>query len=746
MSMVNNTAKTYTGTATSRVDGRAKVTGAAKYAGDFNEGGLAYGAVVESTIARGRIARIDTSQALRVPGVIDVITHENRPRVADTDQAWKDDVAPEEGSPFRPLYDDMIKFNQQPIALVVAEEWEIARYAASLVRVDYEKQPFVTDVYRKRDDAIVVEKPDKLRGDAAKAFAAAEVRHQADYFIPTEHHNPMELFATTAMWDGGGPLTVYDKTQGVQNVQQYLCGVFEKKPEEIRVISPYVGGAFGAGLRPQYQVVLAVMAALKLQRSVRLVLTRQQMYGLGYRPATIERLALGARRDGTLDAITHEAVGVTSQFEEFSRNDTGWSALLYTSPNARYEHRVAPLDVPTSCDMRAPGAATGVYALESAMDELAVALKMDPVELRMRCYSDRDQNEDLPYTSKCLRECYREGAAAFGWDKRNAEPRSMRDGRNLVGWGMASGVWEALQMPAAVRIVMTANGHAEVSCAASDIGTGTYTIMAQVAADSLGLPIENITIHLADSTLPRAPVEGGSWMAASACHAVVATASEVRKELLRLAKLMKASPLADTVEEDVTLSDGKLVSRTQAERGVSISDIMRHGAMERIEKEKTNEFAEDKAHARNTHSAVFAEVKIDEELGVIRVTRVVSAVAAGRVLNLKTGRSQVMGAVVGGIGMALHEETVYDHGFGRIVNHNIAEYHVPVNADIHDIQVIFVDEPDALVNPLGIKGIGEIGIVGVAAAVANAVYHATGVRVRDLPITLDKVLARRPAT
>ena len=742
MSMLNNTAKTYTGTATSRVDGRAKVTGAAKYAGDFNAGGLAYGAVVEATIAKGQITRIDASEALRVPGVIDVITHANRPRVADTDEAWRDDVAPEEGSPFRPLYDDVVKFNQQPIALVVAEEWEIARYAASLVRVDYDKQPFLTDVYRKRDDAIVVEKPDKVRGDAAKALAAAEVRHEADYFIPTEHHNPMELFATTAMWEADGPLTVYDKTQGVQNVQEYLCGVFEKKPDEIRVISPYVGGAFGSGLRPQYQVVLAVMGALKLQRSVRLVLTRQQMYGLGYRPATIERLALGARRDGTLDAITHEAIGVTSQFEEFSRNDTGWSALLYASPNARYEHRVAPLDVPTSCDMRAPGAATGVYALESAMDELAVALKMDPVELRLRCYSEHDQNEDLPYTSKRLRECYREGAAAFGWDKRKAEPRTMRDGKTLVGWGMASGVWEALQMPVAVRIVMTANGHADVSCAASDIGTGTYTIMAQVAADSLGLPIENVTIHLADSTLPRAPVEGGSWMAASACHAVIATAGEVRKELLQLAKLMKGSPLADAVEEDVTLADGKLVSRTKAEHGTSISDIMRHGAMERIEKEKTNEFAQDNAHARNTHSAVFAEVKVDEQLGVIRVTRVVSAVAAGRVINLKTGRSQVMGAVVGGIGMALHEETVYDHGLGRIMNANIAEYHVPVNADIHDIEVIFVDEPDTLINPLGMKGLGEIGIVGVAAAIANAVYHATGVRVRDLPITLDKVLHR----
>ncbi len=729
----------YIGTATPRVDGRAKVTGEAKYAGEFNISGLAYGSVIESTIPKGRIARIDTSEALRVEGVLDVLTHENRPRMAGADDAWKDDVAPEEGSPFRPLYDDKIRFSGQPIALVLAEEWEIARYAASLVRIECEKQPFVTDLYNQRDQAFVVKKPDKPRGNVKRAYAAADVRHEAEYFIPTENHNPMELFASTVTWDGGGMLTVYDKTQGVQNVQRYLCNVFKKKADDLRVISPFVGGAFGSGLRPQYQVVLAVLGALALKRSVRLVLTRQQMYGLGYRPATIERLALGAKADGTLDAITHEAIAVTSQFEDFSRNDTGWSALLYRSANANYLHRLARLDVPTSSDMRAPGAATGVYALESAMDELAVALNLDPVELRLRCYSDRDQNEDVPYTSKQLRECYRQGADAFGWDKRKPEPRSMRDGSELVGWGMATGVWEALQMPVAARIVLTANGHAEVSCAASDIGTGTYTIMAQVAADTLGLPRENITVKLGDSTLPQAPVEGGSWMAASASHAVATTAKEIRKELLALAKAMKNSPLAGAKLEDVVLADGKVVSKHDEGHAVSIADAMRHAAVDRIEKQKTNSFPDDTSHARNTHSAVFVEVKVDEQLGVIRVTRVVSAIAAGRILNTQTAHSQVMGSVVGGIGMALHEETLYDHRFGRIMNANIAEYHVPVNADVQDIKVIFVDEPDEVINPLGIKGLGEIGIVGVAAAIANAIYHATGKRVRDLPITLDKL-------
>src|ERR1700730_11080774 len=702
----------YIGTPASRVDGHAKVTGAAKYAGEFNVPGLAYGAVVASTIAKGRIARIDTSEALRVAGVLDVLTHENRPRMATTSATYKDDVGPEKGSPFRPLYDDKILFSGQPIALVLAEEWEIARFAASLVRVEYKKQAHGTDLFARRDRAVVVETPEKPRGKADRAHAAAAVRHEAEYYIPIEHHNPMELYASTVMWDGDGKLTVYDKTQGVQNVQRYLCGVFKMKPDDVRVVSPFVGGAFGSGLRPQYQVVLAVLGARALERSVRLVLTRQQMYGLGYRPATIERLAIGAKADGTLDAIGHEAIAATSQYEDFSRNDTGWSGQLYKSAAAKYQHKLARLDLATPSDLRAPGATTGVFALECAMDELAVALKLDPLELRLRCYSDRDQHQDVPYTSKNLRECYRQGADAFGWSKRNAEPRSMRDGSELVGWGMATGIWEALQMETAARIVLTANGHAEVVSAFSDIGTGTYTIVAQVAADMLGLPLDNVSVRLGDLTLPQAPVEGGSWTAASVSHAIVRTAEDVRKELLRLAKKMPNSPLAGAKLKDTALIDGGIVDK-ETRRAVSIADAMRHGAVDRIERESTASLKESSSHARNTHSAIFAEVKVDEEIGVIRVTRVVSAVAAGRILNTKTAHSQIMGAVVWGIGMALHEETLVDHEFGRIMNANIAEYHVPVNADVHDIEVIFVDEPDDIVNPLGIKGLGEIGIVGV---------------------------------
>jgi xanthine dehydrogenase YagR molybdenum-binding subunit len=730
----------YIGTATSRIDGRAKVTGTAKYAAEIAAPGLVYGFVVTSTIAKGRIARIDASDALRAAGVLDVLTHENRPSMARDAAAYKDETAPEEGEPFRPLYDDRIHFSRQPVALVVAEDWETARFAAALVRVEYRQEAHATDLKAEQGRAVTIEKPEKPRGDAAKAFAAAPMRHAAEYVTPIEHHNPMELFGATAVWNDDGTLTVHDKTQGVQNVQRYLAAVFEMKPEQVRVLSPFTGGAFGSGLRPQYEAVLAGLAARKLERSVRLVLTRQQMYALGYRPATIERLELGAKPDGTLEAVTHEAIAMTSQFEEFSRNDTAWSGLLYTSPHALYLHKLARVDLPTPCDMRAPGAATGVYALECAMDELAVALKLDPLALRFKCYSERDQNADLPYTSKALRECYRQGAEAFGWATRKPEPRAMREGGELVGWGMASGVWEALQMPFGARIVLGANGHAEVACATSDIGTGTYTIMAQVAADMLGLPLDNVTVKLGDSSLPHAMVEGGSWTAASVSHAIARTSDDIRQELLRLAKSVPDSPLAEARLEQVALRDGRIVSTEDPRRGVSIADAMRQGKLDRIERETTMEFAEDAAHARNTHSAVFAEVKVDEQLGVIRVTRIVSAVAAGRILNRKTAASQIIGGVVWGIGMALHEETLIDHAFGRVMNADVAEYHMPVNADVHDIRVIFVDEPDALVNPLGIKGVGEIGIVGTAAAIANAIYHATGKRVRDLPITLDKLM------
>jgi xanthine dehydrogenase YagR molybdenum-binding subunit len=736
------TATSYLGKPTSRIDGHAKVTGLAKYAAEYNVPGLAHGFVVSSAIAKGRIKRIHTADALSVDGVLDVFTHEHRPKLASSHEKYTDEVAPS-GSPFRPLYDDKVLFSGQPVALVVAEEFEIARFAASLIRVEYERKPNVTDfdaqrkrgAISKRDPAQSV-----ARGNPAPAFEQAAVRIKAEYRMPVEHHNPMEPFAATAVWENDDRITVFDKTQGPQNCRNYVAGVFGMPRDKVRVLSPYVGGGFGSGLRPQYELLLAVLAARALKRSVRVTLTRQQMFTLGYRAANVHELVLAANSDGNLASFRHEAVSMTSQFEDFQRDLVNWSSLLYRCANADLGQRLVKLDQNTPCDMRAPGGAEGAYAIECAMDELAYAANIDPLELRLINYSDKNQIEDRRYSSKQLRECYRQGAEKFGWSNRSPQPRSMRDGNELVGSGMATGIWEAMQMPASAKAVLTANGSLEIASATADIGPGTYTWMTQLAAEMLGVPIENVTAKLGDSALPNAPVEGGSFTVSSVGSAIHAACRAVQKELLGLAQKMARSPLAGAKLDDVVFAEGKIRHKHEESREVSVADAMRAGKADRIEKEASAEPNERSKYSHSTHSAVFAEVKVDDQLGVIRVTRVVSAVAAGRILNPKLASSQILGAVVGGIGMALHEETVTDHRFGRFMSHNLADYHVPVNADVHAIDVIFVEEKDDEINPLGVKGVGEIGIVGVAAAVANAVYHATGKRVRDLPITLDKLM------
>ena len=737
----------YIGQPLSRVDGRAKVTGQAKYAAEYNVPGLAYGVVVSSVIAKGRITKIDASKALRFGGVLQVFTHENAPHTASDDQSYKDEVAPP-GSPFRPLRDDRIMFSGQPVALVVAETFELARYAASLVRVDYKSEPHETDLTAKRGQAYepklreYIDPPIQPRGDAGKAFARAAVQLEAEYAGPAEHHNPMELFATTVVWEGGGKLTVYDKTQGPQNNQKYICKVFELSDDDVRLLSPFVGGGFGSGLRPQYQLFLTVMAARGLQRSVRVSLTRQQMFTFTHRPQTLQRIALGAAADGKLEALMHEALAETSRFEEYSEQVVNWSGELYHCKNVKLGYKVAQLDLYSPSDMRAPGAAWGLFALESAMDELAWKLRMDPLELRLKNYAEKDLNTGKKFSSKELRECYRQGAERFGWSRRTPAPGSMREGESLIGWGMATGIWEAWQVPGSAKAVLTADGRLTVGSATADIGTGTYTIMTQIAAETLGLPIANVTFELGDSRLPASPVEGGSFTAATIGSAVKAVCEKMRKKVFDLARKMKDSPLAHTRLKEVTFADGYIRPHNDPSRGVSITEAMRHGEVGRIEEEASvvPNLAKQARYIRHSHSAVFAEVKVDEDLGTIEVSRVVSAVAAGRILNAKTARSQIMGGIVWGIGMALEEESVIDQKFGRFMNHNLAEYHVPVNADVHDIDVIFVDERDSIVNPLGVKGLGELGIVGTAAAIANAVFHAAGIRVRQLPIKADKIL------
>jgi xanthine dehydrogenase YagR molybdenum-binding subunit len=741
------TTTNYIGKPENRVDGRAKVTGEAKYAAEYTAEGLVYGVVVSGAIARGTIKKIDTSEALKVKGVVQVFTHENRSKLAWFDRSYKDQDQPP-GSPFRPLYDEEIQFNMQPIALVVADTFDLARYAASLIKVEYKEKKHDTDLVALQEESYEPKtgksgwQPPKSRGNAAKALKKAAVKIEAEYFHGAEHHNPMEMHASTVVYESDGKLTVYDKTQGAQNCQQYISSVFGLSTDEVRVIAPYVGGAFGSGLRPQYQLFLAVMAALELKRSVRVVLTRQQMFSFGHRPATIQKFKLGAAADGTLEAIQHEAISETSKYEKYTEQVVNWSGLLYQCENVELTYKLVPLDVYTPLDMRAPGGATGIFAFEGAIDELAYAVAMDPLEFRLKNYAEKDQNANSPFSSKELRECYRQGAEKFGWSTRSINPRSMRQGNQLIGWGVATGAWEAMQQKANAKAVLSVDGKLIVSSATADIGTGTYTVMTQIAAETLGLPIENVTFKLGDSSLPTAPLEGGSWTVSTVGSAVKSVCDNVRKQVFKLAKKVKHSPLSGADLDEVTFADGMVKLIKDPTKAVSITEAMQHSEVNTIEEDTIS--LPNPLHMLKygmyTHSAIFVEVMVDEDLGTVKVTRVVNAVAGGRVINPKTAKSQVLGGVVWGIGMALQEDSFMDHNLGKFINHDLAEYHVPINADIHNIDVIFVDEKDDIVNPIGVKGLGEIGIVGTAAAIANAIFHATGKRVRDLPITLDKLL------
>jgi len=731
----------------SRVDGLAKVTGTAKYTGDVNVPGLLHGVVISSDVPKGKIISIDDKDALAIRGVKMVYSHLNVKDMPWFDLNYKDmNMLP--GSPFRPFHSDEIQFSQQPVALVIAASLELARYASTLVRIQYEKAEFETNLEKnlqknfepKRGKAGYT-RP-KSRGKAEKYFGKAAVRIEAEYFHGAEHHNPMEMFSSTVIPEKDGGLTVYDKTQGVLNSQSYVARVFNIKHKKVRVLSPYVGGAFGSGLRPQYQLFMACLAALDLKVPVRVTLTRQQMFSFGHRPITWQKLKIGASQDGRLEAIQHTAISETSRFENYTENIVHWSSRLYECPNVKLDYKLVPLDVNSPLDMRAPGAATGVLALECAMDELAYQLGMDPLELRLRNYTENDPEKNRQFSSKNLMDCYKLGAERFGWEERKLEPGSMREGKHLIGWGMCSGMWDAMMMPARASARLTSDGKLLVSSATSDIGTGTYTIMTQIAAETLGLPLEDVSFQLGDSRFAFAPYEGGSSTAASVGTAVQYACAQIKTKLTKLAREVDKT-FRDVKDEDIVFAGGKIIVNDDNPRAsIAIDELMKISGAKVIEEKSTDlkAFLRQGGYSRNTHSAVFVEVKVDKDLGLISVTRVVSAIAAGNILNPKTARSQIIGGVMWGISMALHEESFLDHNHGRFINHDYAEYHIPVHADTPEIEVIFVREDDPVINPLGIKGIGEIGIIGVAAAVANAVFHATGKRVRQFPITPDKVM------
>ncbi|WP_430426318.1 xanthine dehydrogenase family protein molybdopterin-binding subunit [Maribacter litoralis] len=731
----------YIGKSRKRVDGVKKVTGTATYVGEFKPNGLVHGYVVNSTIANGKIVAIHTDKAKLIEGILEIFTHENLPEDLVYNVDYTDPLSPP-GHPFRPLYNDNILYNGQPIALVVAESFELARYAAGLVEVEYQVEECSTDIMKNRDSATSegVEDTAPNRGNPELAFTNAEVQIDVEYSQPRHYHNPMEPHVSIAEWDvDNKSFKIYDKVQGVNSSQKYICGIFNLNFEKVQILSPFVGGGFGSGLRPQYQLFLAAMAARELHRPVKVSLTRKQMFSFGHRPACIQNIQLGASKEGKLESIIHKAYGETSKFEKYNETIVDWSGMMYRCDHVKLEYELIPVNVYTPMDMRAPGGATGMFALECAMDELAVKANIDPLEFRLINYANKDQNEDKPYSSKELKECYRQAAEHFGWHQRQTKAIEKKDDSVLVGYGMATGCWEAMQQKSSAKAVLDSSGKLVVSSSTADIGTGTYTVMSQIAAETLGVSMKDVQFDLGDTSMPKAPIEGGSWTVSSVGSAVKAVCIKIKEQLVDLAKVSSNENLDEVSYDEVSCADGELVLPNG--KSINIKKILKKAALDKIEAENTLEPEErQEQYSCYAHSCVMVEVNVDKDLGMITVPRVTSAIAGGRIINPKTAESQILGAITWGIGMALEEEDMIDDRNGRIMNANLAEYHMAVHADVQQLDVLFVEEHDDIVNPLGAKGLGEIGIVGVASAIANAVYDATGKRVRNLPITLDKIL------
>jgi len=727
-----------------RTDGWAKVSGSARYSAEHQVAGLAYAWLVTSTIPSGCIKRIDTREADKVPGLLLVITHENVLQLPKETKAGK--LSPPIGRVLSLLQDAEVHYNNQPVAVVVAETLEAAREAASLLRIEYETAPARLDFEQAKQqvhppEKVLTEKPDTRRGDLQAGLLSGSTSIDLTYRTPVEHHNPIEPHATIAAWEGE-QLTLYDSTQYMKGVQKTVAATLGIEPEKLTVLCPYVGGGFGCKGSVWSHVVLAAMAAKMVDRPVKLVLDRPQMFGpVGQRPVTEQRMRHAAMHDGRLTASSHDTVAYTSMIEDWIEPCGLVTRMMYEVPNQETSHRLARMHLGTPTFMRAPGEASGSFALESSMDELAYELGIDPLQLRLQNYTERDPGKDLPYSSKSLRECYERGAERFGWSRRNPAPRSMREGDTLVGWGMATATYPTNRSQGKASATLHPDGRAVFRSSTQDLGTGTYTVMTQIAADALGVPVERVEFELGNSQLPEAPVSGGSTTVASVGPAVQAAGHALRLKLAGIAIADEGSPLFGLLADEIDVHDGELFVRAEPSKREAMAAIVaRHGG-EPVEVEASADPGDASEHySMHAFGAVFVEVHVDELLGEVRVPRVVGVYGVGKLMNAKTGHSQLMGGIVGGLGMALFEETVFDLRNGRAVNGNLAEYHVPVNADIGHIEVEVVEEDDPHVNPLGAKGIGEIGITGVAAAVANAVYHATGKRIRSLPITLDKLL------
>jgi xanthine dehydrogenase YagR molybdenum-binding subunit len=724
-----------------RIDGPYKVTGRARYAAEFFPPDVTYAALVLSTVPSGKV-RIDTGAVRSMPGVLGVLTHDNVPSLP---QRGRSAYGPPAGRAMSLLQDDEVHYNGEPVAVVVAETFEQAVDAAAKLDIAYVARPAQLNFDAAK---AVAHKPEKLArgtepdlnwGDVDSALRAADVRIDAVYTTPMEHHNPIEPHGTVAHWENDR-LTLYDATQYVSGVRQTVSKTLGIAPEQVRVINPYVGGGFGCKGSTWSHVVLAALAAKQVRRPVKLVLSRPQMFGpVGGRPQTEQHIVLGATREGRLTALRHAVISHTSVMEDFAEACTNPTRSLYACANGAVTQRLAKLNVGVPTFQRAPGESTGSFAIESALDELADALGMDPVELRLRNYAEVEPSTGKPWSSKKLRDCYTLAAERFGWARRTPQPRSMREGRWQIGWGMATATYPGHRMKASALARLLPGGNVLVQSGTQDLGTGTYTIMTQIAAQVLGVGVERVRFELGDTALPQAPVSGGSMTAASVGPAIQNACIALRDKIIGLATSDDASPLHGRATAEVTIENGWIVARDGKERE-SLGDIV---GRQRTTIEATGDAKpgdEEKQFASRSFGAVFAEVRIDEQTGMLQVPRINAVYSVGKLMNEKTARSQLEGGIVWGLGMALFEHSVLDQRYGRFVNANLAEYHVPVNADVKTIDVGFVVEDDDVFSPLGGRGIGEIGITGVAGAIANAVFHATAKRIRDLPITLDKLI------
>jgi xanthine dehydrogenase YagR molybdenum-binding subunit len=724
----------------SRIDGERKVTGTAPYGSEHAIENVAYGVPVTSTVGSGRVIRIDSSVAEKMPGVLGIIHHGNVPQMYRPAQGFEQMIRAGETRP--PFEDDNVYYYGQYIALVIAESFEEAQAAAAQVRVEYGIEKPLVQMESSPPEKNAAMK--YSRGNAESAFAQAPTKVDQTYITPVVTHNPMEMHATIAVWNQAkDKLTLYETTQGVVNHHNTLCQMLDMPLESMHVISPFVGAGYGSKLFPWPQSLLAAAGARHVGRPVKVTVPRSLMFTtVGHRPTAQQRVRLSATSDGKLTSILHDVVQETSMVDDYVDRITEPTPLLYSCPNVSTVQHLVHLNYGTPTPMRGPGTTTGLVALESAMDELAVALNMDPLELRLKNYAERDEGANLPWSSKHLRECYEQGAQRFGWSKRNPKVASMRNGDKILGWGMGTATWPGNRSRADVRVRLLVDGTARVSCACQDIGTGTYTIFAQVVADKTGIAMDKIQVLLGDSDLPPGPTSGGSQATSTVLPAISKASDQAKTILLTVATKTDKSPFQNLDPKTLTITNGRIHAQDQPpSAGVAFPEILALRKLSSVDATARTEATEEmKKYSIHCFGAHFCEIEFDPGIARLRVTRWVTVMDCGRIINTKTGRSQALGGVVMGIGMGLFEETVYDIRNGHPVNSNFADYIVPTNKDIPDIDVTLLDYPDTVLNEYGARGIGEIGLTGVAPALASATYHATGVRVRKFPIRIENLL------